>query len=165
MKTVLIVDDSATMRRSIQMSLELSGLRVVAAQDGQQALELKDNPAREPFTISGNGKQVRDVLHVDDAVQLYASCIELGDKLRGNAYNIGGGMDNSLSLLELFGILEQELGIGMTYRQLPPRESDQKVFVADIGKIHGLTGWKPQVDKKTGVLKMLAWLQSPHKHA
>ncbi len=129
----------------------------------QQALEIKSNPGREPFTISGNGKQVRDVLHVDDAVRLYASCIELGDTLKGNAYNIGGGIENSLSLLELFGILEQELGIKMNYRQLPPRESDQKVFVANIDKIATRAGWKPQVDKRTGVIKMLQWLQASYK--
>lgn len=129
----------------------------------QQALEIKSNPGREPFTISGNGKQVRDVLHVDDAVRLYASCIELGDTLKGNAYNIGGGIENSLSLLELFGILEQELDIKMNYRQLPPRESDQKVFVANINKIAARAGWTPQVDKRTGVIKMLEWLQASYK--
>ena len=127
----------------------------------QQALEIKSNPGREAFTISGNGKQVRDVLHVDDAVRLYASCIELGETLGGKAFNIGGGIENSLSLLELFQILEQELSITMTYRQIAPRESDQKVFVADIKKINSFTGWRPLVDKRTGVTKMLEWLMTP----
>lgn len=126
----------------------------------QQALEIKANPGREPFTISGNGKQVRDVLHVDDAVRLYASCIELGDVLKGQAYNVGGSMQNSLSLLELFHMLESMLGIKMNYSQLPPRESDQKVFVANIDKISKMAGWKPQVSKETGVAKMLEWLQT-----
>lgn len=125
----------------------------------QQALEIKKNPDREPFTISGNGKQVRDVLHVDDAVKLYASCIDLAETLKGNVFNIGGGMKNSLSLLELFSMLELQLGVKMTYRQLPPRESDQKVFVANINKISNLTGWTPLVSKEMGVAKMLAWLQ------
>jgi len=126
----------------------------------QQALEIKKNPGREPFTISGNGKQVRDVLHVDDAVRLYTSCVDLADTLRGNVFNIGGGMKNSLSLLELFAMLEQRLDIRMQYRQLPPRESDQKVFVANINKISQLTGWTPQVSKEMGIDKMLEWLQS-----
>jgi len=126
----------------------------------QQALEIKKNPEREPFTISGNGKQVRDVLHVDDAVRLYTSCIDLADKLKGNVFNIGGGMKNSLSLLELFAMLERRLGIEMQYRQLPPRESDQKVFVANINKINKLTGWTPRVSKEMGIDKMLEWLQS-----
>ncbi len=129
----------------------------------QQALEIKNDPGRDAFTISGNGKQVRDVLHVDDAVALYASCIDLGSQLKGNAYNIGGGMKNSLSLLELFGILEEELHIKMNYRQIAPRESDQKVFVANIGKVAAATGWSPKVDKRTGVKKMLEWLQSSYQ--
>lgn len=129
----------------------------------QQALETKANPNREAFTISGNGKQVRDVLHADDAVRLYASCIDLADKLKGQVFNIGGGIDNSLSLLELFQILESELGIVMKYKQLPPRESDQKVFVANINQIETKTGWKPEVDKLTGVRKMIDWLTSSYK--
>ncbi len=126
----------------------------------QQALEIKKDPAREPFTISGNGKQVRDVLHVDDAVRLYSSCIDLGDSLSGNAFNVGGGMENSLSLLELFNMLEQKLSVEMKYRILPPRESDQKVFVANIGKISKASGWKPMVTKDAGITKMLEWLQA-----
>lgn len=129
----------------------------------QQGLEIHRNPDREPFTISGNGKQVRDVLHAEDAVRLYTTCIESGDALKGQAFNIGGGIENSLSLLELFDIIQQELGIKMKYREIPPRESDQKIFVADIGKISGITGWKPQVDKLTGVKKMLDWLKSSYQ--
>ncbi|MFA6150748.1 MAG: GDP-mannose 4,6-dehydratase [Chitinophagaceae bacterium] len=126
----------------------------------QQALEIKQNPAREPFTISGNGKQVRDVLHADDAVRLYISVIDNIETMKGKVFNIGGGMSNSLSLLELFQILESELGIKMNYTRLEPRESDQKVFIADITKVTAATGWKPEVDRVSGVKKMLQWLQS-----
>lgn len=129
----------------------------------QQALEIKQNPSRENFTISGNGKQVRDVLHADDAVRLYISVIENIEIMKGKVFNIGGGMANSLSLLELFQILENELDIKMQFTQLEPRESDQKVFIADISKVTSLTGWKPAVDRVSGVRKMLQWLQSP-KH-
>jgi CDP-paratose 2-epimerase len=129
----------------------------------QQALEIKANPLREAFTISGNGKQVRDVLHADDAVRLYTSCIDLADQLKGQVFNIGGGIENSLSLLELFAILESELQIEMKYKELPPRESDQKLFVADISKVKHATGWVPQVDKLTGVRKMISWLTSSYK--
>lgn len=126
----------------------------------QQALEIKQNPAREPFTISGNGKQVRDVLHADDAVRLYISVIDNIETMKGKVFNIGGGMSNSLSLLELFQILESELDIKMNYTRLEPRESDQKVFIADITKVTSATGWKPEVDRVSGVKKMLQWLQS-----
>lgn len=126
----------------------------------QQALEIKQNPTREPFTISGNGKQVRDVLHADDAVRLYISVIDNIETMKGKVFNIGGGMSNSLSLLELFQILESELDIKMNYTRLEPRESDQKVFIADITKVTSATGWKPEVDRVSGVKKMLQWLQS-----
>ncbi len=126
----------------------------------QQAMIQKGNPEAEPYTIAGNGKQVRDVLHAADAMRLYISCIEHADKLCGNAYNIGGGMHNSLSLLELFDLLGNQLGITLKYTQLPPRESDQKLFVADISKISSRTGWQPEVDKATGVKLMLEWLKS-----
>ncbi len=126
----------------------------------QQALEIKQNPLREPFTISGNGKQVRDVLHADDAVRLYISVIDNIETMKGKVFNIGGGMSNSLSLLELFQILESELDIKMNYTRLEPRESDQKVFIADITKVTSATGWKPEVDRVSGVKKMLQWLQS-----
>lgn len=93
----------------------------------------KNGTLKEPFTISGTGKQVRDVLHGEDIVNLYFSAKDV-EKAYGQAFNIGGGINNSLSLLELFKLLEQKLGIKMQYTQLPWRESDQKVFVADINK-------------------------------
>ncbi|QIA06716.1 GDP-mannose 4,6-dehydratase [Draconibacterium halophilum] len=124
----------------------------------QKALEIKNGTAEEPFTISGNGKQVRDVLHADDVVNLYFASVNQIDQIKGQAFNIGGGIDYSLSLLELFMLLEDILGIKMTYKQLPPRESDQLVFVADNTKITNLIGWKPKVEAKGGLIKMLEWL-------
>ena len=124
-----------------------------------KAIELYKNPNAELFTISGNGKQVRDILHAEDMTNLYYSALKNIDKTTGNAYNIGGGYENSLSLLELFDILNEMLGIEMKYRQLPARCSDQKVFVADISKISEDIGWKPLVDKRNGLLKMLSWVK------
>jgi len=126
----------------------------------QKALEIKKGILKEPFTISGNGKQVRDVLYADDMTKLYYNTIKHIDKIRGNAFNIGGGMKNSLSLLELFSILENELGITMNYKQIEPRISDQRIFVADISKCMSAMDWKPEVDKFTGIRNMLIWLES-----
>ncbi|MFH1968376.1 MAG: GDP-mannose 4,6-dehydratase [bacterium] len=124
-----------------------------------QALEALVNPSLPPFTISGNGKQVRDVLHADDMVSLYMSVSEGIDKIKGQVFNIGGGVENSLSLLELFAILEQELGIKLCYIKLPVRQSDQKVFIADITKINREIGWKPKVDKIEGIRSTIKWIQ------
>ena len=77
--------------------------------------------------------------------------------IRGEVFNIGGGFSNSLSLLELFELLEKELDIQMKFEKLPWRQSDQKVFIADIGKIEKLIGWSPQINAKEGVSKMIEW--------
>lgn len=123
-----------------------------------KALEIKSNTLKESFTISGNGKQVRDVLHAKDMVRLYYSAIEYIEQAKGQAFNIGGGIANSLSLLELFEVLNNKLNIEMVYTQLPPRESDQRVFVADITKAYKLLRWKPEVSTDSGVSNMLDWI-------
>ena len=123
----------------------------------RQALEVKANPAREPFTISGDGKQVRDLLHISDAVRCYVAAFEHIQQARGEAFNIGGGMENSMSLLELFHLLESKLGIELRYRQLPWRQSDQKFFVADNTKARTLLDWSPQTTKEEGIDTVLSW--------
>lgn len=124
----------------------------------QKAVEIKKGIAKEPFTISGNGKQVRDLLYASDCTSLYLKASEQIEAIKGQAFNIGGGIENSSSLLELFQLLEQELGIAMKFDVLPPRESDQRVFVADISKARELIGWTPEVDKVEGVRKMISWI-------
>lgn len=124
----------------------------------QKAVETQTDPS-STFTISGNGKQVRDVLHAEDMVRLYLTAADKIDSARGNVFNIGGGIGNSLSLLELFAFLENELGVKLNYTRLPPRESDQKVFVADIAKAKRLLGWEPVVSKEDGVRRMISWIK------
>lgn len=124
----------------------------------QKALDIKSGKVKDPFTISGNGKQVRDVLHAEDVVSLYFKSAENIDKVKGKAFNIGGGIQNSLSLLELFKLLEELLDIEMEYEKLPPRESDQLVFVADNKKINTLINWFPEVNPYDGIKLMLNWL-------
>ena len=124
----------------------------------QKAIEIKTNKLKQPFTISGNGKQVRDLLYASDCVNLYLKASQKIDNIKGQAFNIGGGMQNSSSLLELFSFLETEFDVKMSYTQLPPRESDQRVFVADITKAKELIGWEPKVSKKEGIRKMIKWV-------
>ncbi len=124
----------------------------------QQAVNTLKGEMSEPFTISGNGKQVRDVLHADDMINLYFTAAEKIDFIKGEVFNIGGGPDNSLSLLELFDIMENELKVKLNYKKLPPRESDQKVFIADISKAKKLIGWRPKIDALSGIRKTLEWM-------
>ena len=126
----------------------------------RQAIEIKRDPKREPFTISGDGKQVRDLLFVDDCVACYFAAADKIDKACGQAFNIGGGMANSCSLLELFQILEEELDVKLNYRKLPWRHSDQKFFVADIRKTERLLGWRPQIEKRDGIRRTIEWVNA-----
>jgi CDP-paratose 2-epimerase len=124
----------------------------------QKTIETKNEVLKDPFTISGTGKQVRDVLHADDMIRLYFSACEHIEAARGEAFNIGGGMENSLSLLELFAFLEELLDIRLAYAKAPRRQSDQKVFVADISKAKERIGWQPEIDKLGGIKRMLEWV-------
>lgn len=125
----------------------------------QQALEQTLNVRSLPFTIAGDGKQVRDVLHADDMVTLYAAALENIDAAAGHAFNIGGGMDNSLSLLELFDLLQQITGTQLRFTRLPARASDQRVFVADIKKASHLLKWRPSIPARQGVISMYEWVR------
>ena len=126
----------------------------------QKALEIDNRTTKEFFTISGNGKQVRDVLHATDVVNLYFKAAENIEKVQGQAFNIGGGIINSLSLLELFSLLEDSLSIKMKYKQLPFRESDQLVFVANNKKINELIGWTALITPKLGIEDSILWTKS-----
>ena len=129
----------------------------------QKAIEKYSNPSCEPFTISGNGKQVRDLLQADDMIRLYYQALGHIDDICGQAFNIGGGIQQSLSLLELFDLLEGLLNVKMIYTQLPPRQSDKKVCVANIEKISQSIGWRPQVTAIEGVKKMIDWVKEGNK--
>ena len=122
-----------------------------------QAAETERSPQRAPFTISGNGKQVRDVLHADDLVNLYFAALQQPGDCFGRAFNIGGGIDNSLSLLELFSMLEEFIAMPLNYTHLPARISDQLVFVADTTAASEIFSWQPTVTARDGIRSMLDW--------
>jgi len=130
----------------------------------QKALEMAD-PAAPSFTISGDGKQVRDVLHADDLVCAYLMSVEHISLTAGQVYNLGGGMPNSLSLLELFSQLEALTGYLMRYERLKWRPGDQKVFVANNAKALSHFAWAPTVAVSDGLNRMLEWVKGavrPH---
>lgn len=126
----------------------------------KQALDIKSGKLKRPFTISGSGKQVRDVLFADDLINCYFSAIQNIDSIKGEVFNIGGGISNSLSLLELFSILEQKMSIQMEYEKLPWRISDQKVFIADITKAKEELKWSPAISSRDGIARMIDWCNS-----
>jgi CDP-paratose 2-epimerase len=115
--------------------------------------------ANEPITIYGDGKQVRDVLFVSDAVEAFLRARQRAEHVRQQCYNVGGGPANSLSLLELIDLLEQRLGRTVHYQFAPWRPGDQRVYLSDLSAIQAATGWSPQVGVEEGVDRLLAWLQ------
>jgi CDP-paratose 2-epimerase len=126
----------------------------------QKAIDFTKDKNAAPFTISGNGKQVRDVLHGNDMKRLYMAAINHIDSAKGQAFNVGGGIENSLSLLELFALLEQITKINLKYEIIPVRESDQRVFVSDLSKAKILLKWQPLVSAEEGLVRMIDWVRA-----
>jgi CDP-paratose 2-epimerase len=117
-----------------------------------------------PFTINGTGKQVRDVLHGSDLISLYQAAYKNQQAAAGQIFNIGGGLSSALSLLELFDLLQELLGLSepLAFEKLPRRQSDQDFFVANIRKAENLLGWAPRLTSSDGVAAMLNWCRSMH---
>jgi CDP-paratose 2-epimerase len=113
-----------------------------------------------PLTIYGNGKQVRDLLYANDLSDLYARCVENPEKVSGRIYNIGGGMANSVSLLELIRLLESMLGKKLEPKYGPWRPGDQRIYVSDVAAIGRDLGWKPTTTPEAGVGKLAEWVKA-----
>jgi len=125
----------------------------------ERALLIKQKKILAEVTISGNGKQVRDLLHATDMKSLYRNAVEKKDLNYGQVFNIGGGKENSLSLLELLGFLEKKLEIKITVKKIENRISDQKVFIADIDKASRVFNWHPKINYDQGILDHLQWVK------
>ena len=124
----------------------------------EQKIAMDKNEKIKPFTISGTGKQVRDVLHAEDLVALYHSAYKVKNDLEGEIFNIGGGYENSLSLLELFDFLKMELSLKeLQFTKIQRRNSDQDCFIADISKAKKILNWSPMISYKKGIKKMISW--------
>jgi CDP-paratose 2-epimerase len=112
----------------------------------------------EPITIYGTGKQVRDILFVDDLMNAFLLAKENIDSLKGEAFNIGGGIKNTISLLELVTILNSLTGKEMQINYGGWRKGDQKYYASDLSKFNEAVGWKPEVSTKEGILRLYNWL-------
>jgi CDP-paratose 2-epimerase len=112
-----------------------------------------------PFTIYGNGKQVRDVLHVSDLLAAYNAALANIATTSGRAYNIGGGPANTLSLIELVSLLEKRFGRQLNYNFDDWRPGDQLVFVSDLRRAKEDFGWQPRIAVEEGVAHLVDWLE------
>jgi CDP-paratose 2-epimerase len=112
-----------------------------------------------PVTIFGDGKQVRDVLFVDDLIDLYVAASENIETVAGEVFNVGGGPENTLSVWSEFGpILESRLGrrVAVTFRDWRP--GDQRIYVSDVRKARQRLGWAPRVGVLEGIARLHEWV-------
>jgi CDP-paratose 2-epimerase len=113
-----------------------------------------------PITICGDGKQIRDVLCVDDLLNAYDAAVARIDTIKGRVYNLGGGAGNTMSIWTEFGpLLEKLLGKPIPVARGDWRPGDQKVFVADIRKAERELGWKPEIGVEEGVKRLFEWVR------
>jgi CDP-paratose 2-epimerase len=117
------------------------------------------------LTIFGNGKQVRDLLHVDDLVALYLLVADDPERCAGRAYNVGGGPSNTLSLLELLERLRAWRGGSVDVGFDDARTGDQPVFVANTRRALEDLGWTPRVDLDEGLADLLAFVEEHAERA
>jgi CDP-paratose 2-epimerase len=119
----------------------------------------------EPITLYGDGRQVRDVLFVDDLVDAFLLAREHGPKLAGRAFNMGGGPANTISLLDLLDRIEE------LHRKRPQtdfdqwRTGDQRWYVSDTRAFHAATGWKAKVAADDGIERLYRWLAARQRPA
>lgn len=114
-----------------------------------------------PIRIYGDGRQVRDLLHVTDLVRAYDLGIQGIERLRGEVFNIGGGHENTLSIWTEFGPLLESLAnkpIMVTHHDWRP--GDQRVFIADIRKAAECLGWQPTVTPAEGIRDLYTWVSA-----
>ena len=113
------------------------------------------------ITVYGDGKQVRDVLFIDDLVGLFDITLANINKSAGKIYNVGGGFTNILSVWTKFGpILEDLFGHKIRVSFSRWRPGDQKVYISDIRQVKKELGWQPKVGVKEGISKLFKWVGS-----
>lgn len=121
---------------------------------------------------TGNGKQVRDILYIDDLISAYLQALNKQsfstneqssssnkiNKIKGSVYNIGGGSKNTVSLIELIKIIEKKFNKYANYSFHRERPGDQKIFFCDNKKAYNDLDWKPKIDIDEGLNKLYEWI-------
>ena len=115
------------------------------------------NLFKRPIKIFGDGKQVRDLLYVENLVEAYDKFYR--SDIKHDVYNIGGGQENTTSLLEFIEMIENYTGIKMKYSFDKWRPSDQKVYISDTTKVTKALKWKPKISPVKGVGRLAEWVK------
>ena len=113
-----------------------------------------------PITVYGDGKQIRDLLFVEDLMDAYDLAISKIDTSKGKIFNIGGGIENAISIwVEFSKILEEITGKEIKIKREGWRPGDQKVYISDITKIEKELGWTPKIDIREGITRLYEWAE------
>lgn len=112
----------------------------------------------QPITIYGDGRQVRDILYVDDLVDAFCLASANMDRLAGQVFNIGGGPENAISLCDLIAMIHRAFRRAPALRWEPARVGDQKFYVSDTSRFRRMTEWHPRVQARQGVTRLRQWL-------
>lgn len=114
---------------------------------------------KKSITLYGDGWQTRDVLNVKDLSSAYLAAWSHRHEISGQAFNIGGGPDNTLCLRDLLNFLESELNLEISPSYAASRPGDQPVFICDISKAVSLLKWSPTINVYDGVKELIDWVQ------
>tara|TARA_B100001121_G_C18679533_1_gene617847 strand:- start:519 stop:1538 length:1020 start_codon:yes stop_codon:yes gene_type:complete len=125
-----------------------------------EAIKKKNN---ESINILGTGKQVRDILFIDDFVKLVEIYLKNSKSFVGKKFNVGGGYKNSLSILELINFLEKNLGKKFKLNHQDERLSDQRYYVSNISSLDSEYNWKPTVDLDKGLLEFIDFVKTKNE--
>jgi CDP-paratose 2-epimerase len=113
----------------------------------------------KPITIFGDGKQVRDLLHVEDLMDVFDAALTRADQVSGQVYNIGGGPENTISVWSEFQpLLERLVGRPIPVGEDDWRPGDQRIYVSDIRKAERELAWKPQIGVEEGISRLYQWV-------
>src|SRR6266702_2556343 len=110
-----------------------------------------------PVIIYGDGRQVRDVLYIEDLLAAFEAAYERQETTAGQIYNVGGGADNAISLLELIERIEKLLHKRVTYRFCESRPGDQSIYLTDFTKLRQHIGWSPRISVPQTIENIRDW--------
>jgi CDP-paratose 2-epimerase len=118
----------------------------------------------QPIAIYGDGRQVRDILYVDDAVQAYVSAYRRIGQVAGRAFNLGGGPSNAVSLVQLIAQIEHVLGRRVALEFADWRPGDQRYYVSDISAARRELALPEPRGWRSGVAALAEWLSTHAAH-
>jgi CDP-paratose 2-epimerase len=118
---------------------------------------------QEPISIFGDGCQVRDLLHVDDAVAAYLAAWRQIDQVKGRALNLGGGPGNAVSLRQILAEIERLVGQPLQTHRADWRAGDQRYYVSDTRQVRQLLGLPDPLSWRLGLRRLADWLRQQHR--